>query len=83
MKGPLIILVEAECSLREANVQALQNDGYSVQGYRNGRDSLNTLTGTPRPCLIVLDWMMPVLPESGFTENSRRTVGRPPDEARL
>lgn len=57
-----ILLVEDNEDLRELVSMALRTDGYSVYEAENGRDALQQLeTMGSRPCLLLLDLMMPVM----------------------
>lgn len=40
---------------------ALQLEGHTVRTAANGRDALTELERGPRPCVILLDLMMPVM----------------------
>jgi CheY-like chemotaxis protein len=57
--GSTILVVDDDDSLREAVSDALESDGYHVVRARNGEAALKVLRGTPRPCVMVLDLMMP------------------------
>jgi CheY-like chemotaxis protein len=54
-----ILLVEDNDDVREMMSLALQLDGHSVRAAVNGRDALTQLRGGLRPCLILMDLMMP------------------------
>lgn len=56
-----ILIVEDDADIREALGQALQVEGYNVHAAENGRDGLDRLAVIERPCLILLDVMMPVM----------------------
>lgn len=60
-----ILVVEDDPSIRECLVQLLQSEGYQVTSVTNGQEALDYLSSSPRPCLIFLDLMMPVM--DGFT----------------
>ena len=57
----LILLVEDEGSIREVMDAVLQAEGYRVVCAVNGADALDTLRAGLRPCMIILDLMMPVM----------------------
>lgn len=40
---------------------ALESEGYDVVSARDGREALDRLRGGDKPCLILLDLMMPVM----------------------
>jgi CheY-like chemotaxis protein len=55
-----ILLVDDDSDLRESLALLLALKGYEVITASDGREALQTLHhGGPRPCLIVLDLMMP------------------------
>jgi CheY-like chemotaxis protein len=54
-----ILLVDDDSDLRESLALLLVLKGYEVITASDGREALQTLHGGPRPCLIVLDLMMP------------------------
>jgi CheY-like chemotaxis protein len=54
-----ILLVEDNDDAREMMALALQLDGHSVRTAANGRAALNHLRNGLRPCLILMDLMMP------------------------
>jgi CheY-like chemotaxis protein len=62
-KGPdeYILVVEDDRELREGLHDALLLEGYRVESAANGRTALGILKSGPRPCLILLDLMMPVM----------------------
>jgi CheY-like chemotaxis protein len=56
-----ILLVEDNDDVREMMALALQLDGHRVCAAANGREALAHLRNDPKPCLILLDLMMPVM----------------------
>jgi CheY-like chemotaxis protein len=62
-----ILLVEDDREIRESLQDALELEGYEVLGASNGREALDTLS-TRKPCLILLDLMMPVMNGWEFAE---------------
>jgi CheY-like chemotaxis protein len=57
-----VLLVEDDIDVREAVTDTLQDAGYRVMAARHGQEALELLrNGGPRPCLILLDLMMPVM----------------------
>ncbi len=59
-----VLLVEDDPDVREATATFLECSGFDVAVAGDGRDALGSLEGGLRPCLILLDLMMPRL--SGF-----------------
>jgi CheY-like chemotaxis protein len=56
-----ILLVEDEEAIREMTEAVLQSEGYSMVSTGNGADALDVLREGVRPCMIILDLMMPVM----------------------
>ena len=54
-----VLVVEDDGALRSAICSVLDDAGYGVQGAGDGRDALELLLNETRPCLILLDLMMP------------------------
>jgi len=61
LPAAVILLVEDEASMREVIEAVLQEEGYSVVCTVNGADALDILRSGLRPCVIILDLMMPVM----------------------
>jgi CheY-like chemotaxis protein len=62
----LVVLVEDDEGIRSAFAEVLQAEGYEVLAFANGREALDGLDRSP--CLILLDWMMPVMSGRQFLE---------------
>ncbi|AKQ63379.1 Phosphate regulon transcriptional regulatory protein PhoB (SphR) [Myxococcus hansupus] len=58
---PTILLVEDEPDLREMLAELLELSDYQVVQAANGQVALDLLGTMPRPTLILLDLMMPVM----------------------
>jgi CheY-like chemotaxis protein len=71
MTAGSILLVEDDADLREALVGALADERYQVVGVSNGREALESLKTGPRPSLILLDLLMPVMNGWVFCERVR------------
>jgi DNA-binding response OmpR family regulator len=56
-----VLLVEDEADIREAMRDALEMESYSVFAAANGQEALDILERICKPCVIILDLMMPVL----------------------
>jgi CheY-like chemotaxis protein len=56
-----ILLVEDDPLIRESLQDALELEGYRIVAASNGREALDKLPSMSRPCLILLDLMMPVM----------------------
>jgi CheY-like chemotaxis protein len=56
-----ILVVEDDRDLREVLCEALRLEGYIVVGVEHGAAALQHLRAGGRPCVILLDLMMPVM----------------------
>src|SRR4051812_25335110 len=68
--GPILV-VEDSPSVREALCDLLTLEGYDVAEAKNGRDALDRLYQWPRPRLVILDLVMPVMSGGEFLEAGR------------
>ncbi len=57
----VILLIEDEAAIREVSEAVLEAEGYRVVSTCNGADALDVLRAGLRPCMIILDLMMPVM----------------------
>lgn len=67
-----VLIVEDEEDLRELMRDALQMRGYSVVTAEEGSDALRKLEDIGRPCLILLDLLMPGMNGWDFFEQVRQ-----------
>jgi CheY-like chemotaxis protein len=63
-----ILIVEDDKDLRESLGDALRLEGYQVVGVEHGGAALRHLGTGARPCVILLDLMMPVMDGWTFRE---------------
>jgi len=63
-----ILVVEDDKDLRDTLCQALELEGYTAVAAENGQAALRHLAAGARPCLILLDLMMPVMDGWTFRE---------------
>ncbi|MFE8605704.1 response regulator [Archangium violaceum] len=61
-----ILVVDDDPDIREALRDILDDAGYSVALAFHGRMALEMLETMGRPCLVLLDWMMPVMDGAQF-----------------
>lgn len=61
MQCKSILVVEDDEGIRNTLHFAIEGEGYQVFAAANGREALDLLSGMPKPCLILLDLMMPVM----------------------
>jgi len=65
---PTVFIVEDDLDTREMLARFLELEGFGVESAENGRRALETLTAGERPCVILLDLMMPVMNGWQFRE---------------
>jgi len=63
-----ILIVEDDDAVRDALCDALQLEGYRVVGAEHGGAAMQHLRTGARPCLILLDLMMPVMDGPAFRQ---------------
>ena len=68
-----ILVVEDSEDIRELEVLFLQNSGYHVAAASNGKEALTTLASMPKPCLVLLDLMMPIMNGYQFLSTIKKT----------
>jgi CheY-like chemotaxis protein len=56
-----VLIVEDDIDIRESLQTALEIEGYSAVSVENGLEAVQLLEQGDRPCLILLDMMMPVM----------------------
>jgi CheY-like chemotaxis protein len=56
-----VLVVEDDRAIREGLQSVIESDGRDAFGAANGREALEVLRRIPRPGLILLDLMMPVM----------------------
>jgi CheY-like chemotaxis protein len=56
-----VLIVEDDLDIRESLEQILEIEGYQPLLAENGQQAVDLLEGGARPCLILLDLMMPVM----------------------
>ncbi|MBI5546560.1 MAG: response regulator [Deltaproteobacteria bacterium] len=68
-----VFIVEDDFDIREVLTEVLQDEGFTVSGAANGKDALLALgNGVPKPKLILLDLMMPVMSGWQFVAEPRK-----------
>jgi CheY-like chemotaxis protein len=68
-----VLVVEDDVDIREGLMDFLEDHGYQPIGAVHGQEALNKLCGPDlRPCLIILDLMMPVMDGRTFREQQLR-----------
>ena len=61
-----VLVVEDDWDIREVVADVLRDAGHTVVTARDGIEALEKLDNVERPCLVVLDLMMPRLDGLGF-----------------
>ena len=68
-----VLVVDDDEDIRESLRDFLEDHGYDTMGAGDGREALDKLDGNQvRPCLIVLDLMMPVMDGRTFRDEQVR-----------
>ena len=75
---PSILVVEDDEGAREALSDILREEGFDVRLAANGREALEQLEGGMRPCVILLDLVMPVMDGWEFRQRQLRHEGLAP-----
>jgi len=68
-----VLVVEDDEDIRAAIAEILDGEGYEVTIAANGSEALDELQHMPRPSLILLDLMMPVMNGHEFLARIRET----------
>lgn len=66
MKCHKIFIIEDDPAIRECFRMTLESEGYSTETFANGRDAIARLEQSAEPCLILLDFMMPIMNGTEF-----------------
>ena len=66
------MIVEDDRDIRDAFKLLLEGEGYSVQAASDGDEALRILRTGVRPCLILLDLMMPKMDGFQFRRDQQR-----------
>lgn len=56
-----LLIVEDDDEIRELLAEMLADSGFTVATARNGKEGLDRLRSGPRPKVVILDLMMPVM----------------------
>jgi CheY-like chemotaxis protein len=67
-----VLVVEDDADVRDAMVGILESKGYAVCAASHGAEALAQLQAGNRPCIILLDLMMPVMDGWTFCEEREK-----------
>ena len=67
-----IVIIEDDADLRETMQDLLEMEGFSVYTAENGKAGLKLIENSGKPCLILLDLMMPEMNGWEFLEAMQR-----------
>lgn len=56
-----ILVVEDDDDIRNAMIDVLESEGYHAEAATNGKEALDLLHKITKPCLVLLDMMMPIM----------------------
>jgi CheY-like chemotaxis protein len=62
----LVLVVEDDRDVRDSLLEALEDNAYEPLAASNGKEALDRLRAGTRPCVILLDVMMPIMDGWGF-----------------
>ncbi len=66
-------MVDDDADIRDSLREVLEDEGYEVACVGNGREALEHLmAASPRPCVILLDLMMPVMDGWQFRKEQKQ-----------
>lgn len=65
---PLVIVLDDDEGIRSVMEPYLDYLGYASLAFEDGRQALDLLRTLTKPCIILLDWMMPVMHGSEFLD---------------
>jgi CheY-like chemotaxis protein len=70
----VVMIIEDDRDIRDSLVEVLEDQDYRPIGVANGKEAIDRLLGGARPCVILLDLMMPVMDGREFRA---RLLGEP------
>ena len=63
-----VLVVEDDFDIRESIKDFLEIEKFSVLTASNGQEALDVLKAAPKPCLVLLDMMMPIMDGREFLD---------------
>src|SRR5260370_33120391 len=70
--GGTVLVVDDDAAIRQPLCMILEDEGYGVATAADGREALTRLRSSPKPCLILLDLMMPVMSGWDFRKQQQQ-----------
>jgi CheY-like chemotaxis protein len=67
-----VLVVDDDAAIRETLCMILEDEGYGVATAADGQEALTHLRSSPKPCLILLDLMMPVMSGWDFRKQQQQ-----------
>jgi CheY-like chemotaxis protein len=67
-----VLVVDDDAAIRESLCDILTDEGHPAVGVANGQQALEYLRNEGRPCVILLDLMMPVMDGASFRSHQLR-----------
>lgn len=56
-----VLVVEDDEDIRNSIIDLLESEGFQAQSAANGKEALDLLHHIQKPCLVLLDMMMPIM----------------------
>lgn len=63
-----ILVVEDDLDIRRALVEILHMEGHTTAEASNGKEALEYIKNNPKPCMVLLDMMMPIMTGRQFLD---------------
>ena len=74
MNSKGVLIVDDDADLRDTLTDVLEDEGYRVHTAGDGIEALEYLRASDRPCVILLDWMMPRCDGLEFRKRQRQNA---------
>jgi CheY-like chemotaxis protein len=68
-----VFVIDDDADIRDAVQDSLADAGYAVICAAGGAEALALLPRLPRPCVVLLDWMMPGMAGGEFLRRARES----------
>lgn len=67
-----VLVVEDDEDIRNVLTDLLESEGYSATSAANGQEALDVLETIEKPCLVLLDMMMPIMNGREFLDKVKK-----------